>query len=596
MTAPGATLRSGPPLVQAAVDLARWLWEWVKGHYLAVLITLALLWVVGVPILSVINFSFRDGTPAAPGSLTLQNYKDAYGNPATLPALRNTILYAVIVTVVSLLLATIFAWLLERTDMPFRNAAWVLMILPIAMPGMLSSMAWILMLSKKVGVINLVIRHLLGVFGVDMATGPFNIYSLQGMILVESLRGSSTLFLMMVAAFRLMDPSLEEAASASGVRNFTVFRRVTLPLVTPALLAAGTYALMGNLDDLDTPLLLGVPAGVFLIPTLIWFTASQNSEWGLSSAYTTMFLVITLLMVVVYYRIVIRKAGKFASITGKAYRPRRLSLGRWRYAALGLFFCYFLVTIALPLLILLWASLLPAYEPPSLDALHRLSFDNYAELSSAPQIVSSAWNTLKLAVITAFATMILAFLVAWLVVRQRVRGGIALDAMSFVPHAIPSVAIGVALISFYLNPLMQWTQVYGTVAIMVLALMTRFTAFGTRTANSAMSQLGSELEEAGYANGVGKLRVLIRVTFRLLTPAFIAGWIWVAAHSIKNLSVPLLLATPDNGTIATTLYFYWQRKADFSLASALGISLVAALAVLAVMGRKVIASGFSGRE
>jgi iron(III) transport system permease protein len=203
---------------------------------------------------------------------------------------------------------------------------------------------------------------------------------------------------------------------------------------------------------------------------------------------------------------------------------------------------------------------------------------------------------LKLAVITAFATMILAFLVAWLVVRQRVRGGIALDAMSFVPHAIPSVAIGVALISFYLNPLVQWTQVYGTVAIMVLALMTRFTAFGTRTANSAMSQLGSELEEAGYANGVGKLRVLVRVTFRLLTPAFIAGWIWVAAHSIKNLSVPLLLATPDNGTIATTLYFYWQRKADFSLASALGISLVAALALLAVMGRKVIASGFSGRE
>jgi iron(III) transport system permease protein len=353
---------------------------------------------------------------------------------------------------------------------------------------------------------------------------------------------------------------------------------------------------MGNLDDLDTPLLLGVPAGVFLLPTLIWFTASQNSAWGLSSAYTTIFLVITLAMVVVYYRVVIRKAGNFAMITGKGYRPRRMRLGRWRFAALGVFLTYFLVTIALPLGILVWASLLPSYEPPSVDALHRLTFSNYHELLHAPQIVSSIWNTVKLAVFTAFATMILAFLVAWLVVRQRVRGGLALDAISFIPHAIPSVAIGVALISFYLNPWTRWTQIYGTIAIMVLALMTRFMAFATRTANSSMTQLGNELEEAGYVSGVGKLRVLFRITFRLLSPAFVAGWIWIAAHSIKNLSVPLLLATPSNGTIATTLYFYWQRKADFSLASALGVALVAALALLAIFARRVISSGFSGQE
>lgn len=596
MTASGQALRAGQPLMDGLLSLLRRLWELVKHHYLAALITLGLLWVVGVPILSVINFSFRDGTPAAPGSLTLQNYRDAYGNPQTLPALRNTIIYAVVVSLVSLVLATLFAWLVERTDMPYRNVAWVLMILPIAMPGMLSSMAWILMLSEKIGVLNMAIRGALGFVGLDMDTGPFNVYSLEGMILVESLRGSSTLFLMMVAAFRVMDPSLEEAAQAAGVRNWKIFRKVTLPMVTPALLAAGTYALMGNLDDLDTPLLLGVPAGVFLLPTLIWFTASHNSEWGLSSAYTTMFLVMTLLMVVVYYAVVIRKTGKFASITGKAYRPRRMQLGKWRYAALGLFFFYFLVNIGVPLLILLWASLLPVYEPPSIEAFSRLTFSNYAELFSAPQIVDSAYNTLKLAAFTCLATMILSFLVSWLVVRQRVRGGIALDAISFIPHAIPSIAIGVALISFYLNPLAQWTQIYGTIAIMVLALMTRYLAFGTRTANSAMSQLGSELEEAGYANGVGKLRVLFRVTFRLLMPAFVAGLIWVAAHTIKNLSVPLLLATPDNGTIATSLYFYWQRKADFSLAAALGMSLVAVLTVLAIVGRKVIAAGFSGKE
>jgi iron(III) transport system permease protein len=255
-----------------------------------------------------------------------------------------------------------------------------------------------------------------------------------------------------------------------------------------------------------------------------------------------------------------------------------------------------MVTIAMPLAILIWASVLPAYEPPSFDALHKLTLNNYQELMHAPQIVSSIFNTVKLAVFTAFATMILAFFVAWLVVRQRVRGGLALDAISFIPHAIPSVAIGVALISFYLNPWTRWTQIYGTIAIMVLAMMTRFMAFATRTANSSMSQLGNELEEAGYVSGVGKLRVVFRITFRLLSPAFIAGWIWIAAHAIKNLSIPLLLATPGNGTIATTLYFYWQRKADFSLAAALGVALVAVLALLAIVARKVIASGFSGQD
>jgi iron(III) transport system permease protein len=596
MTATQQPVVSGPQPGQTLTGFAFRAWDWARANYLAIFIALALLWVVAIPIVSVINFSFRDGTPALPGGLTLQNYRDAYGNPQTLPALKNTVIYAVVVSIVSLAMATLFAWLLERTDMPFRNLAWVLMLLPIAMPGMLSSMAWILMLSNRVGVLNVGMRNVLDLVGIHLTSGPFNIYSMYGMITVETLRGSSTLFLMMVAAFRVMDPALEEAASAAGVKNSRIFRKITLPMVFPALLAAGTYALIGNLDDLDTPLLLGVPAGIYLLPTLIWFTSSQNAEWGLASAYTVFFLVVTIAMVVVYYRVVIRKAGSFAAITGKAYRPRRMSLGRWRYPALGVFFFYFIVTIALPILILLWASLLPAYEPPSAEAWHLISLDKYKEVLDAPQIVNSVWNTAKLAVITAFVTMILAFLVSWLVVRQRVRGGIALDAISFVPHSIPSVAIGVALIAFYLNPWTRWSHIYGTIAIMVLALMTRFMAFATRTTNSSMTQLGSELEEAGYVSGVGKLRVMLRITFRLLTPAFVAGWIWIFAHTIKNLSIPLMLATPNNGTIATSLYFYWQRKADFSLASALGVMLIAVLALLAIVSRRIIATGFTQND
>ncbi len=567
--------------------------QWIRRRALAITMTAILLWIIGIPLVSVILYSFREGSPVAPGAFTLQNYERAYNNPQTYSAFGNTIVYAVVVSVLGIAMATIFAWLIERTDMPGRNFAWIMMLLPIAMPGMLASMAWVLLLSENVGLINILARSVLDVVGIHRETGPFNIYSLAGMIFIEAIRGSTTLFLMMVAAFRLMDPSMEEAATMAGARGTYIFRKVTLGLMVPAILAAAMYALIGNLDDLETPLLIGIPAGVFLLPTLIYFTAAQGANWGLSSAYTTMFLVMTVALVAVYYRIVLKKTGNFATITGKAYRPRRHKLRRWRWPAFGLFVAYFFFTILLPTFVLLWASVLPSYEVPSIAALDRLTFKNYITLFTEPNILDSIKNTVVLAVATATATMGVAFLVSWLVVRQRIRGGLALDAMAFVPHAIPSVAVGVALVAFYLNPWVRWLPIYGTMTIMVLALMTRYMAFSSRTSNSAMAQLGAELEEVAYISGIGRARTFARITLRLLSPAFIAGWIWVAAHAMRNLSVPLLLATKDNQTVATTLYFYWSRKANFSLTSALGICFLLALTAITVFARRFVVAGFS---
>jgi len=374
---------AGRSFVNPRAGLVR-LYDWVRSNLLVTAITLVLLWVVGVPIISVVNLSFRSGSVAFPGGATLDNYRQAFANPQFAPAVRNTLIYAAVVTVISLALATLFAWLVERTDMPGRNIAWILMLLPLAMPGMLDSMAWILMLSKHIGILNISTRWVAGEFGGHVTDGPFNIYSLPGMIFIESLRGCSTLFLMMVAAFRMMDPSLEEAAAISGGKTLRVLRKVTLPMALPALLAAAMYAFVGNLDSVETPLLIGIPAGIFLLPTLIWFTAAQSGNYALSGAYTVLFIAVTIVMVVIYYRVVLRKVGRFTSITGKAYRPRRLQLGRWRWAALGVFILYFLLTIGAPVLVLIWASLLPAYVVPSMNALHHLTLANYHELIHTP--------------------------------------------------------------------------------------------------------------------------------------------------------------------------------------------------------------------
>lgn len=569
---------------------------WLRDHWISLAAAAVLIWIVIVPLVYLIIFSFRSGTAAAPGDWTLANYTFVYTNNLTYEALGNTLIYTMMVATLSMAIAGGLAWLVERTDMPYRGAAWVMILLPIAMPGMLSSMAWILLLGPRTGLINVILRWCLAPFGYDSLSGPINIYSLEGMIFVESVRGSTTLFLMLVAGFRLMDPALEEAASMSGARTGYALRKVTLPLMLPMLLATWMYAFIGTLDDFETPLLLGLPAQIYLLPTVIYFTAYLSSAWGLAAAYATIFLVISVFLVVLYHRVVLRRTSQFATVTGKAFRPRQIELGRMRWPALALVIVYFILAVLLPLLILLLASLLPFYRVPSLDMFSELTFANYEQLFSNTRVLRATGNSLWVSFWVASGTMVLAFLLAWMIVRQRVPGRIILDSIAFIPHAIPAVVVAVAMIMFYLSPAMQWTGLYGGFVVLSLALVTRFIAFASRTSNAAMTQIEASLEEAAYVSGARKASVLARILFPLLLPTFVAGWIFVAANTFRNLNVSLLLSTPQNELISVTLYDYWERQADFSMAATLGVVLVVGLAALTILARQMIARGYSGNQ
>ena len=587
------------PTAIPGVSLAWPVWrvgQALKKNSLSLSITFLLLWVVAAPIIMLVISSLREGNFISPGAFTLGNYRTVYLTALTYPALLNTLIYAVAVSAISLTMATLFAWLVERTDMPGRDWAWTMMLLPLAMPGILRSMSWILLLSPRSGIINVYLREFFGLFGMKSEQGPFNIFTLPGMIFIEGMSGSTTLFLMMVGAFRLMDPSMEEAARISGARTLTTLRRVTLGLMLPAVLAAAMYAFLGNLDDFETPLLIGLQAGIYLLPTLIYFTAYVSPSYGLATAYSSIFIIFTVVMVWIYYRVIIRRADRYAAITGKGYRPRRLSLGRWRWFALGLFIAFFTINIILPFFTLLWASLLPSYMVPSRAALQYLTLENFAALLSEPSIVNSTVNTVILGVITATGTMGLAYLVSWLIVRLKIKGGMILDGLAFVPHAIPTVSIALALIVLYLHPALRWIPIYGTLWIMMLALMTRYIAFATRTSNAAMTQLHGELEEAARTSGATRITTLVRITFPLLLPPFIGGWVWVFAHTIRSFSIPLMLATPGNETIAVVMYHYWERKADFSLASTLGVAMLVAVGILTFLSRRFISQGFTREQ
>ncbi len=554
---------------------------------------LILLWLVLVPLGQLILNSFRTGHPAVPTPFTLQNYIVGFANPLTYQMIWNTVYFATAGTLITVSLAVLFAWLTERTDMPWRNLAWSLLLIPLAMPGFLFAMAWIFLLDSRIGIVNIWLRGLLAYFGWDLDIGPINIYSMGGMIYLDGLRGVTTVFLLVVGAFRAMDPNLEEAARISGAKAWTTFRRVTLPSLLPAILAAFLYSFISSMESFEAPLVVGLPGGIYVYSTMIYFSTRLMPSFGLAAAFAVSYCVIAIFLVIFYQRAALKQSERFATITGKGYRPRVTRLGRMRWWAFGLFVGYFFLAVVLPLFILIWAALSPSYSQPAWEDLGKLTLIHFRRLLEEPGILHATWNTLVITVTTATATVLLSFFVSWIVVRTKIRGRMVLDGVTFIAHSIPGIVIALAFIFVYLQEPFRSLQLYGTVWIVCLALVTQYIAFTTRTTNAAITQVHRELEEAARISGVGRVTTLFRVTLPLILPAFAAAWIWVAAHAVRSFSVPLMLASEENWTLSVILWNIWEDDNALTLAAALGVVFILTMALLTFLGRRVIVRAFS---
>lgn len=572
-------------------------WAWVRQRLAPNLlfgaVVLVLLWLILIPIGQLFLNSFRTGHPAVPTPLTLQNYVVGFTNPLTYQMIWNTVYFATAGTFLTVSIAVLFAWLTERTDMPWRNLAWSLLLVPLAMPGFLFAMAWIFLLDGRIGIVNLWLRALLGWLGFDLDNGPINIYSMGGMIFLDGLRGVTTVFLLIVGAFRAMDPNLEEAARISGATALTTFRRVTLPTLLPAIVAAFLYSFISSMESFEAPLLVGLPGGIYVYSTMIYFSTRLMPSFGLAAAFAVSYCVLAFALVVIYQRVALRQTERFATITGKGYRPRVMRLGRWRWPAFALFAGYFLLAVVLPLFVLIWGALSPRYDQPSWQGLSALSLVHFRQLLEEPGIWRATWNTVIVTVTTATATVLLSFFVSWMVVRTQMRGRMLLDGLTFLAHSVPGIVIALAFIFVYLQEPFRSLQLYGTVWIVSLALITQYIAFATRTTNAAITQVHKELEEAARISGVGRITTLMRITLPLVLPAFAAAWIWVAAHAVRSFSVPVMLATEDNWTLSVLLWEIWDEQNALPLAAALGVVFILSIAILTFLGRRLIVKAFS---
>jgi iron(III) transport system permease protein len=509
-------------------------------------------------------------------NFTLRNFISAYSDPALLSMLLDSFVFAGGSMVVALLFGGSIAFLVERTDTPMRNLAYGLMLVPLVLPSMLKAIGWVLLISPNNGILNNLW------FSLGFKQPLFNAYSVPAMFWVEGLSMAPLTFLMLGAAFRGMDPSLEEAALTSGASKLATFFTVTFRLMMPAIAGVALLQFIRGLEAFDVPLIMGMGRGFLVFSTSIYVSVRQlmPPDYGTGFVLSLVLIFLAVIGVSIYHR-VIAKSERYVTVTGKGFRPRLISLGKWRWAAGGFILFFLFVSTLLPFLILLWASLMPYYQNPSLEALERLSLQHYRNLFSHDQFYLALQNTLILSTTVSVGGMLLAAVISWIVIRMKPKGSKLLDALAFLPYTIPGIAMGVSFMVVFLafrNP------IYGTIWIMVLAYLTSFLPIATRFTHSGISQIHAELEEAAMTSGAGLLNVMRRIIFPLILPSLLAGGLYIFILSAKVLSMAAILYQPDSIILPVYLLAAWA-DGGIPQVGALSVVMIVFFTVLTVLSR-----------
>lgn len=540
---------------------------------------LLVMWLALVPLVFLVWQSFlTPQTATRPAVFTLDNYRSAYYSAETFRLLFNSVQYAAGTSVFALFLGTTLAWMNERTNTPFKKLFFALSIIPLVIPGILFVVAWIMLASPKIGILNVAVQRL---FDTDYV--PFNIYTMTGMIWTDGLHYSPMAFLLMTAAFRSMDPSLEESAMMSGASILQIAWKITLKLSWPAAVGSLLILFVRSLESFEVPALLGLPVGIQVYTSSIYQAIHQYpSQIGLAAAYALTLLLITSVGIFLQSRLAYH-GSRYSTVTGKGFRPRTMDLGPWRYFTAALFILYFVVIVLLPFLILVWSSLQKFYSAPSWAALHRLSLDSYRTILDYPQFWSTVRNSLFLALVTATVVMLTGAVISWVVVRTKIKGRWALDNLASLPLVFPGLVLGLSIMICYLY---LDIGVYGTIWIMLIAYVTRFLPYGTRYVSTSMMQIHKELEESAAMSGASWALTFRRVILPLLKPGLLAGWIYVVIVSIRELSSSILLYSPGTEVVSIMIWELWQNGQYVEL-SALGVMLIIMLFCLVMIAQLI---------
>jgi iron(III) transport system permease protein len=506
-----------------------------------------------VPLAVLLIGSLRpEGLPSSPG-WTFDHYIDVWGSARSWRLAANTLIFAGASTLLAITLATALSWLLERTDLPARHLVRALIVMPMATPPLLLAIGWALVLAPRIGIVAVAVAPIIG--SIDRW---FDIYSMPGAIFVQTLAYVPTSVLMLAPAIRTLDPALEEAAFAAGAGRLQVLWRVVLPLLRPALLSAMTVLLIVGMLAFDVPAVLGIPGHVDLMSIEIFRLMTPPSgfpDYGAAAAMNAILLV-PLIGGLILYRRTVREAARFATVSGKGYRPAQVKLGGWRGAALGLVLLYFALAVLLPFIALVWASVIPYFAGFSLAMLRRASTAAYADLFASAQLRLAGANAVLVAVTTASVLVLLAIAAAWIALRSKVRYAWLIDVLTMIPLGVPPLMVGIALVFAAFT--LRFVTLYGTIWLIAIGHIIVFLPVASRMTQAGLIQIGRELEEAATMAGATMLATLRRILLPLIAPATVAMIIWILVHSLREFSIAVILQSGHNSVLSTILYNYWD--------------------------------------
>lgn len=522
------------------------------------------------------------------GSLTLRHYEDLISRPVALQVLINTVIFAAVTLVVALEIGLPIAWLVARSDLPGKAAVYVAMTVGLLMPGFFTAMGWLVLLDPHAGIINVWLIQASG-----LKAGPINIVTLPGMGFVQGLGLASVVFVMTAPPLRALDPVLEEAAQTAGADSRQTMTRITLPLVTPAVAAAAILVLVISLAVFDVPAIIGLSGRLLTFSPFIYYQVYPQSgppDYGFAAAFSAGMLALAVILGVLYTR-VLRQARRYEVIGPRstAQQPRRL--GAWKPIAVFAVIAYFILSLVLPFLTLVWTALLPFLQPPSAIAFKHLSLDNFNSLPWA-LINETAITTAILMVAVPTLALLLSLSFSWVVLRSRQPGRLAYDHIAFLPQAVPSIVFALSPLVFFLYILPSGLGLYGTVVPIILVMALVYVAFGTRVTNSAMIQIHPELEEAARMGGGGSLALMLRIVLPLMRPALAYGWLWMALLAFRELTVTNTLAGRSGTTLAVVTYSLFAAG-NWGQAACLALIMVAVLLPLVAVYLRVAGLGGS---
>src|SRR5215831_5835330 len=386
---------------------------WLRPRNLALAVCVLIAgWLVFVPLAALLYTAFTEDTGFGPGPASLRNFVEAYSSWHIVRLFANSLIFAAGTAVLTLIMGGLVAWVVERTDAPGGTLFHALALLSFAIPGLLTAMAWIFVLSPNIGWANALFKSWFG-----LTEAPFSIYSMGGMIWALASHYFPLAYLTLGPALRVLDVRMEEAALVSGARYWQVMPKITLPLLRPALLSSVLLLFMLAMSSYEVPRLIGRPARIDVLPTEIQSaTSNAPPEFGLASALSCTLLCISIIAVY-FYRHATRNAEAFATITGKGYTPTRIQLRHWRWPVAAGVALLFAVSLGLPLLTLVWQSFYRNLAQPFMGATAPATLDNYRFILSYPIFLNAVKTSVLLATMAATVIVVLTFVMAWIAQR-----------------------------------------------------------------------------------------------------------------------------------------------------------------------------------